>query len=120
MTLTLTLPSKALTPNARCHYMAKAKATKAYRTQAALVALAAKPADHTPWKYATAAAVFYVKDRRRRDADNALASIKALFDGLRDAGIIEDDSGLTHAPLRFEVDAKNPRVEITLTERPKS
>jgi hypothetical protein len=32
-----------------------------------------------------------------------------------DAGILADDAGLHHAPLRLEVDARWPRVEITIT-----
>ena len=46
--------------------------------------------------------------------EGALASLKATFDGLVDAGLLHDDSALTHLPLVFLVDAKNPRVELLL------
>jgi Holliday junction resolvase RusA-like endonuclease len=73
------------------------------------------PASQRPaWVEATARVVFYAKDARRRDRDNILASMKPAFDGLVDAGILADDEGLTHAPVRIEIDRKNPRVEITI------
>lgn len=68
-----------------------------------------------PWRSATTQATFYHKDSRRRDRDNLLASIKAGFDGLRDAGLLIDDDELTHLPVVREVDRSNPRVEIELT-----
>jgi Holliday junction resolvase RusA-like endonuclease len=60
---------------------------------------------------------FYFATKRRRDGDNLLASMKSCFDGLVDAGVFTDDSGLTHLPVMQAKDAKNPRVEIhILTE----
>lgn len=35
---------------------------------------------------------FYFGDKRRRDADNAIASLKPVQDGLVDAGVIRGDS----------------------------
>jgi Holliday junction resolvase RusA-like endonuclease len=55
---------------------------------------------------------FFFATTRRRDSDNLLASCKAIFDGLVDAGVFTDDSGLTHLPATQAKDAKNPRVEI--------
>ena len=60
-------------------------------------------------------ATFYFRDLRRRDRDNLLASLKAAFDGLADAHILEDDSGLVHLPVRIEKDRENPRVELEIT-----
>lgn len=70
------------------------------------------------WRSATAQAVFYWPDKRRRDIRNAEYALKAAYDGIVDAGLIPDDSAehLTHLPTRFEVDRKCPRVEIILTE----
>jgi Holliday junction resolvase RusA-like endonuclease len=47
-----------------------------------------------------------------------MAAQKFILDGLVRAGIIKDDSqkyinSITH---RFEVDKRNPRVEVTLEE----
>jgi crossover junction endodeoxyribonuclease RusA len=93
----LPVPPRQLSPNARCHFMAKAKITKQARATAAAMALSAL-GTRPLWKRATVKAVWHFPDARRRDHDNLMASCKAYFDGLRDAGIIEDDSGLTHEP----------------------
>lgn len=114
MKITLPMPPKALSPNARVHWRTKAKATKAYRNAAKWTASEDRPAK--PWLQASAQATFYCKINRRRDGDNYLASLKSAFDGLRDAGVILDDSGITHLPVRFEVDKANPRVEIQIEE----
>ena len=120
LTVTLRLPDLALSPNARVHWAQKAAATRAYRTLAHVRGLEALGnVDHLPrWKRATARAIFYVPDRRRRDRDNLLASLKAAFDGFVDAGILEDDAGLTHLPVVIQVDQDNPRVEIRLSPQP--
>lgn len=116
ITITIPLPPRELSPNhtvgSRGGRLGKAAKIKAYRRTAGFVALAARGRTTLAWPKATAQATFYVKINRRRDADNALASLKAAFDGLRDAGVIADDSGLTHLPVVFAVDKVRPRVEI--------
>jgi crossover junction endodeoxyribonuclease RusA len=114
MTFTLPLPPKALSPNARVHWRPKAAAVAAYR-RTAKVAGAFVPASQRPaWSEAVAQLTFYLPDRRRRDRDNLAASMKAAFDGLVDAGILADDAGLHHEPVRMEIDRERPRVEITI------
>jgi crossover junction endodeoxyribonuclease RusA len=110
--ITLPLPPKALSPNARCHWAAVAKAKKKYRHMAMVLAAAQRP--DTPWTKATMRATFYHKISRRRDGDNYLYMLKSALDSLKDAGVIVDDNHkvLTHLPVRFEVDKANPRVEI--------
>jgi Holliday junction resolvase RusA-like endonuclease len=67
------------------------------------------------WESASVQATFYFRDKRRRDRDNLLASLKAYFDGLADSGLIANDSGLTHLPVKVELDKVNPRVVLTVT-----
>ena len=43
----------------------------------------------------TASVTFWMPDRRRRDLDNLLASLKPAWDGLVDAGLLVDDSADT-------------------------
>jgi len=57
---------------------------------------------------------FFFKTRRRRDRDNLLASLKAAFDGLADAGLVADDSGLIHMPVEQYIDRADPRVELVV------
>ena len=84
----LDLPPKELTPNCRCHFMAKANKTKKYRSAAMETAMvaASEAGMSDPMDRASVKATFYCRDSRAMDADNALASLKAAFDGLADAG----------------------------------
>ena len=118
-TLTLPWPPKELHPNSRPHYMAKARATKQYRE---LVGWEAK-AQNIPALTApvTAQCVFCVKTMRLRDLDNLLASMKAAWDGLVDAGVLPGDHAevLRHGPpLCATSHGQSPFVEIELEESP--
>jgi crossover junction endodeoxyribonuclease RusA len=108
----LDIPPRELSPNARVHWAAKARAVKAYR--AAAMQAAALVAPGWRWERAEASAVYYFAEARRRDADNLLAMLKPAFDGIAEAGLLVNDSGLVHQPVRVEIDAANPRVEIIL------
>ena len=48
------------------------------------------------WRLAECHATFYLE--RRRDGDNLIAWLKATFDGLEDAGIVENDGNFIHLP----------------------
>lgn len=120
--LTLPLPAKPLHPNARVHWRPKADAVRAAREFAKVRALEAvrgngevRPLPQPPrWRTANAQVTFYAPDRRRRDRDGVLTSLKAAFDGIADAGVIVDDSGFIHHPVLMEYDPNNPRVEIRI------
>jgi Holliday junction resolvase RusA-like endonuclease len=61
--------------------------------------------------------IWYCKNRRK-DKDNIMSGQKFIFDGLVQAGVIENDGwdqigDVTHA---FEVDKVNPRVEVRIKE----
>ena len=117
--ITLPLPSKWLLPNTTigtmAGRMAKSHATKKYRELACAEALGT---DSTfgPVKHAEVQCFFYYKDKRRRDKDNCLASMKSAFDGIADAGWVADDADMTHLPVRIGKDKNNPRVEIVVTD----
>lgn len=112
LTVTLPLPPKALSPNARCHFMAKANAAKKYRATSKYLAIAQGVRER--WERASVSIVWRTKINRRRDADNCLASLKNGLDGLRDADVIADDSGLSFEPIRFE--KGEPGVVLTVTK----
>lgn len=117
--VTLPLPSRDLSPNARGHWGKKARAAKKARNDGYLATVAARiDCQHkTPFKTAEAHTTFYVRDNRRRDADNLLASLKPSFDSMVDAGLLVDDCGLVHMPMTIAVDKLRPRVEILIRER---
>ena len=116
LTVTVGLPSRVVSPNSRVHWAVRSKAVKKQRIEswaAGQVAMG-EVGETGGWREATCQVHWYARDERRRDKDNALASLKATFDGLVDAGLLHDDSALTHLPLVFMVDPKNPRIELIL------
>jgi crossover junction endodeoxyribonuclease RusA len=83
-------PPKELHPNARVYFRTKAAVTKIYRKAAY------ERADWGNFFHADVESdiavriMFHPPDRRRRDLDNMLASIKAGIDGIADALCIND------------------------------
>lgn len=114
--ITVGIPARVLSPNTRCHWAMKAKATKSARIESWAATQIAMDGMKGNWIAAECQAYWYARDSRVRDRDNCLASLKATFDGLKDGGLLKDDSGLIHLPLRLFVDSKNPRVELFLTK----
>ena len=84
-------PSRDLHPNARKHWTAKARATKAARVEAGWAAKAAGVKRIAAGSLAVTA-VFSPPDNRRRDTDGMLSSIKAYFDGIADVIGIDDSA----------------------------
>jgi len=116
ITITLPLPDKCLSPNARVHWAKKAKTVKTYRHDAMWACIHKSSHVHKKWKRASYTARFYFPDARRRDADNAIASIKSALDGVADAGLVVNDSGLWPERPEFLIDKETPRLEITFTK----
>ena len=116
--VTVAIPPRSLSPNARVHWSIKAKAVKKTRIDTwAQAQIAMHEQDvKGKWGHAECRVVWYARCSRRRDKDNLLATLKPVFDGLVDGGLLVDDAGITHLPMRVEVDARNPRVELHLRE----
>lgn len=111
--VTLPLPPKELSPNARVHWARKQRVVREYREMAKVAAQLAIGREAAPrWERATVQATFYFRVRRRRDMDNLSGWCKQNFDGLADAGVVANDSGFTHLPVRVEIDRDRPRVEL--------
>ena len=103
-------PDKKLNPNNMTHRLHKAKAVKEYRhvcgweTKRMMPIPIAGPKPHIHFE-------FYPPDRRRRDSDNCLASIKAGIDGISDALGIDDSKFV----ISFEMaDEPFNRVKVTI------
>ena len=116
ITIILPIPKAILSPNARGSWQAKAGATKRAR-KLACDAVTALELDSTPWPALEASEAFFFSTNRRRDERNAVAKLKAYYDGFTDAGLMLDDDfeTLSHGKPTFDLDKINPRVEITLT-----
>jgi len=61
--------------------------------------------------------IWFCKNKRR-DKDNIIAGQKFVIDGLVEAGVIENDgwNEIGNIIHYFEIDKKNPRVEIIIEE----
>lgn len=115
VTVTLPLPAKCLSPNARVHWAKKAKATKNARFMAYIALAMPYP---PRWERATLGMTFYWPTKAAHDDDNAAASCKAYRDGIADAGIVANDRGISTLPPVMLHDKKNPRVVLTITNTP--
>ena len=95
-----------LTSNQRQHWAPKAKATRELRRIAYWQGRAHLDQRVTSYPVRCVVTIDY-RDRRRRDAANLAPTIKAILDGLVDAGILPDDSTeyLTGADPRIGYDA---------------
>lgn len=89
MSIVLTWPPRELHPNARKHFHAKATAAKAYRVSATYAAMAEGPQINADGPLMLSID-FFPPDKRRRDSDGMLSSIKAGLDGIADAYRIDD------------------------------
>lgn len=83
-------PHKSASPNARSHWAIKHRATKKMRQDAAWAAKSAGMVAPDGDGPIPVELTFYPPDRRHRDADNMLASSKALLDGIADALGVND------------------------------
>lgn len=116
--LILPWPSRQLHPNARVHWSRKARVTKAARQQAfALARCAGWQLLQLPAGRLHLWIDFYPPDRRRRDDDGLLASMKAARDGIADALGIDDSRFISHPYVRDEV-RKGGEVRIRITADP--
>ena len=108
--LTLPWPPKELSPNARHHWGALSRAKKAYRAACAWTAKE-QGARKVEADALAVRITFVPPDRRARDTDNMLASIKAGLDGLADVlGV--DDSRWTLTIARADEVGGMVRVEV--------
>ena len=116
--LLLPWPDRVLHPNARVHWAKRSKATKAARAGAHLLALEAGW-HRIAWPEGRLHLWFdfYPPDRRRRDDDGLLASMKAARDGIADALGIDDTRFVSHPRLRDEV-RPGGEVHVRITGGP--
>jgi crossover junction endodeoxyribonuclease RusA len=116
----LALPARILSPNASFATLrgrfAKASAAKKQRRMAYEAVMEAQ-IDSAPWGKVSVSSEFFCKTNRRRDTDNAMASLKAVYDGIVDSGLVEDDTPeyMRREEPKFNVDKVHPRLVLTLT-----
>ena len=118
MILTLPWPDRTLHPNARVHWVKLWHAKKAARADAYMLAMQAGAKGVTlPEGRLHLWIDFYPPDRRRRDDDGLLASMKAARDGIADALGVDDSRFVSHPWVKDEV-RKGGQVVIKITGGP--
>jgi crossover junction endodeoxyribonuclease RusA len=112
LTINLLWPYPSLSPNARVHWRRVAEVKKIAKRDAFYVAKAARR-DKIAAEGVTARVTFFPPDRRHRDMDNMIASMKAAFDGVSEAiGVDDSKWSLQLAPVGEVV--KHGRVQVEL------
>jgi hypothetical protein len=111
--ITLPLPSRNLSPNARKGFFGLAAYKKSARRLAGLETFQQVGQQH----FKGYRLDFYWPNKRQRDKDNAAAMCKAYLDGVADC-TGQDDSEWDFDGVRFEIDREHPRLEIVFTELP--
>lgn len=88
MSINIHLPvANAITANHRSHFHAKAEKTRHLRGVGRLAAVD----DKRKYERAHLTVSIGWPDKRRRDAHNLMPTLKALIDGMVDAGLLSDD-----------------------------
>lgn len=123
--VSLGAPPRVLSPNAshrgKSHW-AHTAAVKAYRHEAYIAAKQILQLSRLMPPHWAAAAVKVTWCRRRPfpDPDNLIATMKAAFDGLVDAGVLADDNELLHLPPEFLPMEESTRWPISIRVTPLS
>ena len=75
-------------------------------------AIEAEQIDTMPWGKLSVTPTLYFKTNRRRDIDNAMGSLKSVYDGIVDSGLVPDDTQeyMKREELILDVDKNCPRV----------
>lgn len=110
--INLPWPVKALSPNSRCHWAAKALAVKMARRDAHWLTLEALGKHKPKWRGVKLDVEFCPPSRRRYDLDNAIASMKAANDGIADALGIDDSKFVS--TYRMGDPVKGGEVRVTM------
>lgn len=87
--ISLPWPPASLSPNARGHWSKKAKAAKRYRGDCRILCMASG-LRQIKRDTLELSITFNPPDRRHRDLDNMLASLKSGLDGIADATGVDD------------------------------
>ena len=113
ITIELPWPDKRLSPNSRCHWRAKAEATKEARQEAFLLTrIPVGTMFNLVARY-----TFYPPDKRKRDIDNCLSMMKPYQDGVMEA-LALDDNIIRRIVLEWRQDkvVKGGKVVLRLEE----
>jgi len=113
--IVIPIPTKVLSPNFTVGgiggRMMVAASRKRFRRLTS-EAIEAEQIDTMPWGKLSVTPTLYFKTNRRRDIDNAMGSLKSVYDGIVDSGLVPDDTQeyMKREELILDVDKNCPRV----------
>lgn len=84
--------SKLITANDKMHWAARSRLTKQLRQWGYLLGREGEGVARLGLTHARVEMEFAYPDRRRRDRSNLAPTVKAIMDGLIDAGLLPDDA----------------------------
>jgi crossover junction endodeoxyribonuclease RusA len=116
VTITVRIPGRPPTPNARRGWYVTQRDNRAWKTAAYNVA--AHEVIYPPITACTIAIEFVVPDRRHRDLDNLIASTKPLTDGIVASGLLADDSTEVIRSVSYSVRYEKGCTETVYTITP--
>ena len=111
------LPEKEASPNyTKGHFYGLNKVRQTQHDEVILLVRNEGVPD-TPWPKAHLHVMWKAADKRRRDSDNLLASMKGHIDGLHYSGLIKDDSAqCLSISMEYEEAAENYETIMEITE----
>jgi crossover junction endodeoxyribonuclease RusA len=98
-TITLPWPSPELSPNARLHWSAMARAKKSARRTAYILTMEAKARQMQEMPRLLVAVTYNPPSRQKYDMDNLVSRMKSAFDGISDACFVDDGKWDFAAPV---------------------
>lgn len=101
--------TRPLSLNSREHWRVKAKRVSEVRQATALLT---RSAHVPPLKHISVEMHYQPRDKRRRDPLNLVATLKAVEDGIVDAGVIPDDNPNYLTPVMPIIDAPSSTPAI--------
>ncbi len=113
MIIDLPFPPRDLHPNARVHWSRKARATKAMRQCAQWMSHPYGPIEADGLDVTI---IFYPPDKRRRDIDGLLSSMKAGIDGIADSLGVDDSKWAITMRRGEVVEGGRVRFEIEVPQ----
>lgn len=111
MIVHLSWPHRKLSPNARVHWAEQSRIKRAYRMEGFYAARAER--DALTMASPLVSLTFCPPDRRRRDLDNMIASMKSALDGIADAIGVDDHKWRLAAEIGERV--KGGKVIVVVT-----
>jgi len=106
-----------LSLNSRDHWRERARKVAGIRADTTLGMLA-QSVSWLDCRKVDVTLTYVPRDKRRRDADNLVGTLKACCDGIVDAGVVVDDTPdlmVKHMPVILPPDG-DPRLTLTIRE----